>query len=529
MLVLGDQLALNSNLFDDFDPAQDAVWMAEVAREATHVRCHKLRIAVFFSAMRHFRDDLRERGWAVHYTELPADPDDDRGESLGEVLGADLARRKPDEVRVTQPGDVRVQREIEAATSQHGLDLTVVEDGAHLISLDEFEDWAKGRKQLLLETFYRHMRKTHQVLMTEDGEPVGGQWNFDRDNRETYSARNPPNAKVPRRFSPDEITDEVVALVAERFADHPGSLEHFDLPVTRKQARAALRDFIDHRLRDFGTFQDAMWRDEPFLRHSRLSVPLNLGLLTSRECIEAAEHAYDEGKAELHDVEGFIRQVLGWREFVRGLYFHLMPDYADRNALECDDRDVPGFYWDGQTDIECVRQAMHGVVEHGYAHHIQRLMVLGLFAQLLGVHPYRFHEWHMAMYLDAVDWVSLPNALGMSQYGDGGVVGTKPYCASGKYIDRMSNHCRDCPYDPSRATGAEACPFTTLYWDFLAQHESRFDGNRRMAFQLKNLRKKREKGELDGIRHQASALRRRIDRGGSTELGGGTKVADSSG
>jgi deoxyribodipyrimidine photolyase-related protein len=300
--------------------------------------------------------------------------------------------------------------------------------------------------------------------------------------------------------------------VQERWPDHPGTLEGFAEAVTPEQAREALADFIRERLPSFGDHQDALWEGEPFLYHSRLSAALNLKLLDPRDCIEAAEDAWRAGEAPLNAVEGFVRQILGWREYVRGIYWHFMPDYASRNALECDDVDVPGFYWTGETRMACVADALRNVLEHGYAHHIQRLMVLGLFAQLLGVHPYRFHEWHMALYLDAVDWVSLPNTLGMSQYGDGGLVGTKPYCASGRYIQRMGNHCGGCRYDPGTAVGEEACPFTTLYWDFLARHRERLDGNRRMKFQLANLDRK-DPDELSRIQERARTLQGRIREG----------------
>jgi len=309
----------------------------------------------------------------------------------------------------------------------------------------------------------------------------------------------------PVRFAPDAVTREVIALVNTRYAAHPGDLRDFSLPVTPTQAHAALQDFLQHRLPRFGEHQDAMWSSEPFLFHSRLSVPLNLKLLDPREAIAGAVDAYRAGHAPLASVEGFVRQILGWREFVRGIYWTRMPDYAGLNALGATG-ELPSFFWDGRTDMECVRQAMRNVLDHAYAHHIQRLMVLGLYALLAGVHPYRFHEWHMAMYADAVDWVSLPNTLGMSQHGDGGIVGTKPYCASGAYIKRMSNHCASCRFKPDRATGPEACPFTTLYWDFLDRHRARFAANGRMDFQMKNLARKAER-DLVEIRKAAERLR----------------------
>ncbi|HKK92873.1 MAG TPA: cryptochrome/photolyase family protein, partial [Longimicrobiales bacterium] len=313
----------------------------------------------------------------------------------------------------------------------------------------------------------------------------------------------------------DDVTREVLDLVEARWPGHPGSLDDFAEAVTPKHARAALDDFIKHRLPTFGTYQDALWTGTDFLYHSRLSVVLNLKLLDPRDTISAAEDAYHRGHAPINAVEGFIRQILGWREYVRGIYWTFMPEYAERNALDCDeDMDVPVFFWDGDTDMVCVRDAMRNVLAHGYAHHIQRLMVLGLFAQLAGVHPYRFHEWHMALHLDAIDWVSLPNTLGMSQFGDGGLVGTKPYCASGAYIGRQGNHCTTCRYDPGQASGEDACPFTALYWDFLARHEERLSDNRRMNFQYRNVDRRRDKGTLQPARERAAEILETLAEGG---------------
>ncbi|MEM9702844.1 MAG: cryptochrome/photolyase family protein, partial [Planctomycetota bacterium] len=358
---------------------------------------------------------------------------------------------------------------------------------------------------LLLETFYRQMRKKHDVLM-DDGEPVGGEWNLDHDNRESFSKAGPDSPTPPHRFRPDAVTEAVCEMVESRFADHPGTLENFTLPVDRSEALTMLRDFIHRQLPLFGKYEDAMWTDEEFLYHSRLSAPLNLKLITPQECVEKAVAAYHDGHAPLNSVEGFVRQLLGWREFIRGVYWRFMPDYADRNELQAEGR-LPEFFWTGETEMTCVRESMRSVLKHGYAHHIQRLMVLGNLALNLGVHPYKFHEWHVQLYLDSVDWASLPNTLGMSQHGDGGVVGTKPYCASGNYINKMSNYCKNCRFNPKKSVGENACPQTVFYWDFLARHEERFEGNFRMKFQVKNVRRKREKGELNDILAKADALR----------------------
>ncbi|MBT8403527.1 MAG: cryptochrome/photolyase family protein [Gemmatimonadetes bacterium] len=513
LLILGDQLDDGADALEALDPERDAVWMAEVDHEITAVPSHKRRIALFLAAMRHFRDRLGERGLSVHYHALGPDPADDRGPDFATVLATDLERLAPAEIVVTHPGDHRVLESLRRVAGEAEIPITVAPDRHFLCELDAFDGWIEGRKRILLEDFYRWMRKRLGVLIDEHGKPEGGRWNYDADNRESFGVDGPGDLPRPPRFEPDATTREVLDLVGRRWRDHPGDLEGFAEAVTPEQAQQALEHFVRDRLPRFGTYQDALWTGEHELFHSRLSAALNLKLLDPRACIGAAIDAWADGHAPLNAVEGFVRQILGWREYVRGIYWHYMPDYADGNALDCSDRDVPSFFWDGDTDMACVADAMEGVVRLGYAHHIQRLMVLGLFAQLAGVHPYRFHLWHMALYLDAVDWVSLPNTLGMSQFGDGGIVGTKPYCASGKYLRRQGAPCDGCRYDPDVATGADACPFTTLYWDFLMRHRDRLEEIPRMGFQLRNVDRKSE-DERSALRDHAASLLDTLDGGG---------------
>jgi deoxyribodipyrimidine photolyase-related protein len=336
-----------------------------------------------------------------------------------------------------------------------------------------------------------------------DGEPVGGQWNFDADNRESFGKEGPPPIPARAQFAPDALTQEVLSLVAQRFADHPGSLESFAWPVTREHALQSLQRFIHERLPHFGQWQDAMWTGEVWLFHSHLAAALNLKLLTAREVVQAAQEAYARGHAGLSSVEGFIRQILGWREYVRGIYWMNMPQYLERNALGAT-RPLPAFFWNAQTDMACLRDALQLTLAHGYAHHIQRLMVTGLYALLLGVDPKAVHGWYLSVYVDAVEWVELPNTLGMSQFADGGLMASKPYAASGKYLQRMGNHCKGCRYDPAQATGERACPYTTLYWDFLLRHEEALAKNPRMVMQVKNL-KRLDEGKRQAIAQQAQA------------------------
>lgn len=498
IIVLGDQLDAESAALADVDPDVDGVVMMEVDEEASYIPQHKLKIAFFLAAMRHFRDDLRERGIRVLYSEM--DDPANRGSFAGE-LERRVSEQGCERLIVTKPGDWRVEQALRRTAETLGKAIEIRDDLHFIVQPREFEAFASGRRSLVMETFYRKVRSRLGALM--DGEePVGGSWNLDAQNRAAFGRKGPPEIATPRSFSPDATTLGAIELVRRRFPESPGSLDHFDYPVTRADALAALDDFVTHRLANFGRFQDAMARGRPYLYHARLSCVLNLHLLAPREAVAAAEEAYARGEAPLNSAEGFIRQIIGWREYVHGVYWREMPAYAEENALEAD-LPVPRFLWTGETDMACVREAVGQLVDHAYAHHIQRLMVLGLLNLLLGVNPYAVHRWHMSMFADAIDWVSLPNVLGMSQYADGGLIGTKPYCASGNYIDRMSDYCRSCRYDPRRAEGDAACPFTALYWDFLARHKRRFARNRRMTMQLRNLERKPA--------HEIAAVRRRAD------------------
>jgi len=423
-------------------------------------------------------------------------------------LRATLLELKPQRVLLTEPGDWRVLQSLRAAVGSIPLD--VRQDRHFLCSGAEFAAHAKGRKQLRVEYFHREMRRRHGVLM--DGEPAdqpcGGEWNFDADNRASFGAKGPGFVPETPRFAPDAITRGVIDLVNERFATHPGSVTTIGWPVTRAQALQVLDSFITERLEHFGRWQDAMWGGQPWLYHAHVASSLNLKLLDPREVIACAERAFREGRAPLPAVEGFIRQILGWREYVRGIYWLKMPGYATLNALGANE-DLPAWYWTGETDMRCLKDALQQTLQHGYAHHIQRLMVTGLFALLHGVQPQQVHGWCQSVYVDAVEWVELPNTLGMSQFADGGVMASKPYAATGKYIARQSDYCRGCRFDPAKRVGDTACPFTTLYWDFLGKHEALLAKNPRMALQVKNL------ARLDAAERLAIGARaERVRRGG---------------
>ena len=481
-VVLGDQCSRGLSALAGLDKDHDVVLLAEVMAECTYVRHHKQKVALVLSAMRHFSAALAARGVRVDHVRLddPANTQTLDGEVARAVVRHGAAR-----VVCTEPGEWRVLELMRGWEAACGVPVEIRDDDRFLCDLARFRQWAQGRKQLRMEYFYREMRAASGLLMDGD-EPAGGQWNYDPENRKPLArGLQPPPAP---RFPPDAVTQEVLALVAQRFPDHFGSLDGFAWPVTAREAQAMLADFVAHRLPRFGDFQDAMAVDEPTLFHALVSTSLNCGLLLPREVCDAAEAAYRAGAAPLNAVEGFIRQVLGWREYVRGLYWLKMPAYAATNALEAT-RPLPWFYWSGETRMACLRAAVTQTRELAYAHHIQRLMVTGNFALLAGLDPAAVNEWYLVVYADAYEWVELPNTHGMALHADGGVMASKPYAASGAYINRMSNYCGGCHYDVKDATGERGCPFNALYWDFIARHEQRFAGNNRMAMPLQGWRK----------------------------------------
>ncbi|UAY75093.1 MULTISPECIES: cryptochrome/photolyase family protein [Pseudoxanthomonas] len=500
VVVLGDQLDPDSAALHDFDPDRDAVWMAEVAHEASHVWSTQPRIALFLAAMRHFRDALRARGWRVEYRAL----DTHDFATLEDALAHDLAALRPDKVIAVRPGEWRLAQSLPQVAATAGVDWRERPDLHFFCDPADFADWARGRRELRMEHFYRWIRRRENVLM-DGAQPVAGRWNFDADNRGSFGKAGPQQLPAPAAFPPDAVTGEVIALVRARFGDRPGDLSRFDWPLTPAQARQALEDFIALRLPHFGRYQDAMWTDQPWLFHALLSAAMNLKLLSPRVVVEVAVRAWRDGQAPIEAVEGFVRQVIGWREFVRGVYWLRMPAFAQDNALDAQ-QPLPAFYWDGRTHMVCMRQTLQQTLQLGYAHHIQRLMVTGAFALMLGVAPAQIHAWYLAVYVDAVEWVELPNTLGMSQFADGGRMVSKPYAASGRYIQRMSNYCQGCRYDPGVASGEDACPFTTLYWDFLMRHARRFADHPRAALQWRSL-ERLDEDQRAAIAARAAQLR----------------------
>ncbi|MEM7398529.1 MAG: cryptochrome/photolyase family protein [Pseudomonadota bacterium] len=503
VLILGDQLSPSVAALRAADVDRDVVLMAEVHEEATYVRHHKKKIGFVFAAMRSFAAELSAAGWHVDYVRLESPGNS--GSILGEVERA-VAEHNCNRVLVTKPGEWRLLDTIKRHGDEQRIEIELLEDDRFLCSEREFAQWASGRKQLRMENFYREMRRKTGLLMEKDGKPCGGRWNFDVENRRP--PRKGLTVPTPKRVPNDTTTREVLDLVADRFEDHFGTLEPFWFAVTRVEAEAAFDHFLETALAQFGDYQDAMLRDEPFMFHAVIALYLNAGLLDPLAVCRRVEEAYRAGGVSLNAAEGFIRQIIGWREYVRGIYWLQMPGYVDENFF-AHHNPLPDFYWTADTDMACMRACIGQTRDEAYAHHIQRLMVTGNFAMLAGIDPHEVHEWYLAVYADAYEWVEAPNTLGMSQFADGGLLASKPYAASGNYINRMSNYCADCQYDVKTKVGQGACPFNFLYWDFLDRNRDRLRTNTRLAYPYRNL-DRMDAAQLSDIRRDAAAFMERL-------------------
>lgn len=479
IVILGDQLSPALASLRQATP-EDVILLAEVKSEASYVKHHKHKIILLFSAMRHFAAVLRQQGLTVCYVHYDSHS---QIQSMTDAVKFALASHQTEQIIVTECGEYRLQQELLSWQSEFDLPVSILEDDRFICSLGMFAQWASDRQQLRMEYFYRLMRRHTGLLLDPNQQPVGGQWNFDKENRKAC----PPDIQQipPLTFSHTTITTEVINLVNRHFADHPGVAENFQYAVTGKEARKAFIHFVDHQLAKFGDYQDAMLIDQPFLFHSICSMYLNAGLLDVRWMCQKVEAAFKAGLVSINAAEGFIRQLIGWREYVRGLYWLKMPDYINNNYLDAQ-RPLPSYFWHGNTKMRCMQQAISQTLEFSYAHHIQRLMVTGNFALLAGLSVQETTDWYLAVYADAYEWVELPNTLGMALFADGGVLASKPYAASGAYINRMSNYCKNCHYKVKDSLGELACPFNALYWDFLDRNNKTLGQNARLQLAYKN-------------------------------------------
>ena len=516
ILILGDQLNLDNPALDDFDAAQDYILMVEASHESTQVWSHKARIVLFLSAMRHFYACLAGRmdiGLQSSYLKLG----EHQFTTLKDAWAHYIATLKPQKVIICEPGEYRLEQDLIALCKDTNTQLVMRDDTHFMCSRADFAHYAADgkngpKKELRMEFFYRKMRAKYDVLM--DGKnPVGGTWNFDAENRKTFGKTGPQQLPIAPKVNIDGLTQAVIDDVEQYFPSHSGSLKNFIWPVTREAALQFLDDFIANKLAGFGDHQDAMWQNiqssfdqgqSPYLWHSLLSTSLNLKLLNPREVINAVMTAYKQHALPLASVEGFIRQILGWREFIRGVYWLDMPQMADANHYQ-HQRALPSWYWSGDTQMNCMKQTIQDTFSYGYAHHIQRLMVTGMFGILAELSPQEVSAWYLAVYVDAVEWVELPNVAGMALYANGGRFTSKPYVASGAYIKRMSNYCSGCQYKPELKTGENACPTTTLYWHFLIKHYDTFSTNPRTALMTRNV-DRFEPEEVSAIQIRATQL-----------------------
>ena len=497
IIILGDHLTHEISSLSDIDKTKDIVLMGEFYSEFAFVKHHKKKIAFIISAMRHFANELLDLGINLKYIKL----DDKLNKNSLKDHVREIVENEPiNQIIITHPSEYRVLQEIENWKNIFDISIDIREDNRFLCTQKEFSDWAGSKKQLRMEFFYREMRKKHNILMN-GGEPEGGKWNYDSENRKSPPAK----LNIPEKYitKPDQITEDVIQLVEEYFTDHFGDLEPFFFAVSRDDALLVLSDFIKRRLENFGDYQDAMIENEPWMFHSHLSFYLNCGLLTAMDCVRAVEYAYHRKHLPINSVEGFIRQIIGWREYIRGIYWHKMPEYKNENFFGAS-RKLPKFFWQANSKMNCINQCVKETKANAYAHHIQRLMVTGNFALLSGIDPDKVNEWYLIVYADAYEWVELPNVTGMILFADGGYLASKPYAAGGAYINKMSNYCKNCSYKVSAKNGSKACPFNYLYWNFLARNRSKLEKNHRLSMMYKLYDKmsqeRKEAIEFDSIK-----------------------------
>lgn len=495
--VLGHQLSCDLQGFKQVDREKDWIVMIEATSRATWATYHKKKLVLIFSAMRHFAKQLEEAGYQVDYRQAP---------SFDEGLQVHIQEKNIRTLLYHEPSDFRMRQLIRTWRTQQSIETIAFEEDSFIVSEDEWKTLLPEQKEWKLDTIYRLLRKKHGILM-EQGKPIGGKWSYDQQNRK------PPKKGLhfveARFFEPDSITKQVIEEVNEHFKNHPGTTDDFYLPVTKEEAEEALEHFITSRLATFGDYQDAMLEGNPYMSHSLISSAINIHLLQPMDVIRRAEEAYHAGLAPLAAVEGFIRQILGWREYIRGVYLRSMPHYKEVNYFE-HTRPLPSFFWDAHTDMNCIKQTVQEVLDYGYNHHIQRLMVIGNFANLAGLKPQAVADWFNMMYTDAHDWVVLPNVLGMALYADGGKMSTKPYISSGKYIQKMSNYCQNCVYQVNEKVGEHACPYNALYWDFLMRHESQLRTNPRMRL-MYNIFEKMSHEERLALQTQATQIFEKLE------------------
>ncbi|OAV44815.1 cryptochrome/photolyase family protein [Lewinella sp. 4G2] len=486
-LILGDQLNQHHSWFNEVD--DDVTYaLFETWSEATYTKHHVQKITGFFLAMRHFAEWARDAGHQVVYRTLD-ETREAQLESISDNLLALAEEIGAKKLGYQLPDEYRLDEELKSLSESFGGVIEVVDTEHFMSTRDDLEEIFKGKKTYLMETFYRTMRKRHQVLMDPSGEPETGTWNYDQENRGSL----PKDIVFPEASIFERDASDIVAMIERNGIETMGRMRDnlFTYPVTRNECLEAMHDFCDNRLQFFGTYQDAMTEKHPLLYHANLSFAMNLKMISPKEVIDAAIETYRKRSSEItfNQLEGFVRQIIGWREYMRGVYWAKMPEFSYKNDLD-HQLSLPKWYWTGDTKMNCLSHAVNQSLDNAYAHHIQRLMVTGNFALVLGAHPDDVDAWYLGVYIDAIEWVEITNTRGMSQRADGGLIATKPYCSSANYINKMSDYCKNCHYDHKKKVGEKACPFNSLYWDFLERHRDKFEKNFRMAFMYRTWDKK---------------------------------------
>ena len=501
-IIFYDPLSLEISSLDKINKKTDYILICENNYDFTDIKHHKKKIALIISSMRHFKEQLEKNNFNVIYKKIE---DKNNTHSYTKEIKLISKKYKIKSINITKPSNYNFYKKCLSWSKIFNLPVNITLDNRFLVSEDEFNEWSANKKELRMEFFYRDLRKKFKILMNGN-KPEGGKWNFDSENRKPIKQ----SIKLPKvyKFKNDQITEEVLKLVNDRFSNHFGDLYPFNFAVTRKQALEVLKKFIKERLYNFGNYQDAMLEGEPFLFHSHISFYLNLGLLTPLECIRLVEEEYYNNSAPLNSVEGFIRQILGWREFIRGIYWLKMPNYEDLNFLNAK-RKIPNFFWDNNTKMNCLYNCIKETQKNAYAHHIQRLMVIGNFFLLAGINPNDVNEWYHIVYADAHQWVELPNVSGMILFADGGFLSSKPYAASGAYINKMSNYCNNCYYDYKIKQGEGACPYNFLFWNFLIENKNSLKSNHRMRMIYSTL-DKMNKDKIKNIKKDSDSFLNRL-------------------
>jgi len=503
-LILGDQLNLEHSWLQEVD--KNTIYlMAEMRQETDYVKHHIQKVVAFFLSMRNFADDLKSRGHEVIYYKIA---DDNNLNDLEKIINKCVEEHKISSFEYQLPDEYRLDEQLKTICSNLKIETKTFDTEHFFTSRTELTEFFEGKKMLLMENFYRMMRKKHHVLMN-GSQPEGDSWNFDKDNRLKYKGQVP----IPDAIGFSQNVEAILSEIKKANVATFGTIDvkNFNWPTSRKVCLEQLHYFCEHLLKHFGDYEDAMHTDEKFLFHSRLSFAMNSKMLSPREVVETVVDFYHQNQDDIaiSQVEGFVRQILGWREYIRGIYWKEMPNYATMNKLENHNK-LPDFYWTGKTKMNCMQKSISQSLEEAYAHHIQRLMIIGNFSLLTQLHPDEVDAWYLGVYIDAIQWVELPNTRGMSQYADGGIIATKPYVSSGSYINKMSNYCSGCSYNVKEKLTDNACPFNSLYWHFLDEKKEYFGTNNRMAMMM-SLLKKMKPSELAATKEKAISLIENID------------------